>query len=125
MSYFVQLMMASTDMDENDYNYYPVKDSATFLLEVWKKGQQQLNSFWDIRRNKYLLSLREKSPLYHQNQKNQISNAPQVGQVVIIKDEKIPRCTWKSCRIERLIFQLKFIYLGTDTCNVLLICYTH
>ena len=31
-------MMASTDMDKNDYNYYPVKDSATSLLEVWMKG---------------------------------------------------------------------------------------
>ena len=80
--------MASTDIDENDYNYYPVKDSGTSLLEVWKKSQQHLNSFWDIWRNKYLLSLREKSPLYHRNQKNQIANTPQVGQVVIIKDEK-------------------------------------
>ena len=49
-------MMASRDMDENDFNYYPVKDSATSLLEVWK---QQLNSFGDIWRNAYLLSLRE------------------------------------------------------------------
>ena len=78
-------------MDENDYNYYPVNDSATSLLEVWKKGQQQLNSFWDIWRNEYLLSLREKSPVYYRNQKNQIDNTPQVGQVVIIKDEKLPR----------------------------------
>ena len=86
-------MMASTDMGENDYNYYPVKDSATFLLEVWKKGQQQLNSFWDIWRNDYLLNLREKSPMYHRNQKDRIDNIPQVGQVVIIKDEKVPRHT--------------------------------
>ena len=40
MSYFLPLMMINTDMDEADYNYYPVKDSATSLLEVWKKGQQ-------------------------------------------------------------------------------------
>ena len=53
MSYLLPLMIASTDMDENDYNYYPIKDSATSLLEMWKKGQQQLNSFWDIWRNEY------------------------------------------------------------------------
>ena len=103
MSYFLPLMMASTDMDENDCNYYPVKDSATSLLELWKKGLQQLNSFWDIWRNEYLLSLREKSPMYHHNQKNQIDNTPQVVQVVIIKDEKLPRHMWKLGRIERLI----------------------
>ena len=103
MSYFLPLMMASTDMDENDYKYYLAKDSATSLLEVWKKGQQQLNSFWDIWRNEYLLSLSVKSPMYHRNQKNQIDNTPQIGQVVIIKDEKVPRHMWKLCRIERLI----------------------
>ena len=45
LCHILPLMMASTDMDKNDYNYYPVKDSATSLLEVWMKGQQQLNSF--------------------------------------------------------------------------------
>ena len=44
MLYFLPLMIASADVDESDYNYYPM-DSATSLLEVWKKDQQQLNSF--------------------------------------------------------------------------------
>ena len=38
MSYFLPLIMASTDMDENDYNYYPVKDSTTSLLEVEERS---------------------------------------------------------------------------------------
>ena len=102
-SHFLPLMMTSTDMDEADYNYYPVKDSTTSLLEIWKKGQERLDSFWDIWRNEYLLSLREKSSLYHRSEKNQIASVPQVGQVVIIKDEKMPRRMWKLGRIERLI----------------------
>ena len=44
LCYFLPLMIASADVDESDYNYYPM-DSATSLLEVWKKDQQQLNSF--------------------------------------------------------------------------------
>ena len=54
-------------------------------------------------RGEYLLSLREKSSLYHRKEKNQTSSIPQVGQVVIIKDERIPRRMWKLGRIERLI----------------------
>ena len=53
----------------------------------------------------------------------------QVGQV-IIKDEKISMHMWKLGRIERLIsgsdenVRTADIYLpGTDTCNILLICY--
>ena len=38
--------------------------------------------------------------MYHQNQKIQIANTPQVGQVFIIRDEKIPRLMWKLSRIE-------------------------
>ena len=91
ISHFLPLLMTSTDENEADYeDYYPVKDSATSLLEMWKSGQRQLNSFWDIWRNKYLLSLRERSSLYHRNEKNQISCIPKISQVVIIKDEKMP-----------------------------------
>ena len=41
--------------------------------------------------------------MYHRSEKDQIASIPQVGQVVIIKDERMPRCMWKLCRIERLI----------------------
>ena len=103
MSYFQPLLMTSIDVNEADYDdYYPVKDSATSLLEMWRKGQRQLNSFWDIWRNEYLLSLREKTS-YHHKERNQIASIPQVGQVVIIKDEKTPRRMWKLGRVERLI----------------------
>jgi len=46
-------------------------------------------------KNEYLLSLRERSSLHHQTVKNQTSSLPQVGQVVIIKDEWLPRWMWK------------------------------
>ena len=72
------------------------------LLLYLRCGRKACNN-WNIWRNEYLLSLREKSPTYHHNQKNQIENTPQVDQVVIIKYEKLPRHMWKLGRIERLI----------------------
>ena len=35
--------------------------------------------------------------------KNQTNSLPQIGQVVIIKDDKMPRRMWKLGRIEKLI----------------------
>ena len=102
-SYFLPLLMTNRDANEDDSDYYPIMDSATSLLETWKKGQRQLNCFWDIWTNEYLLSLREHSSLYHRSVKNQTSSLPQVGQVVIIKDDKMPRRMWKLGRIEKLV----------------------
>ena len=101
MSRFQPLLLSTVDMDEDD-DYYYEKNSATSLLDSWKRGQQQVNSFWEIWRNEYLLSLRERYSMFHRKEKNQIDSIPQVGQVVIIKEERIPRRYWKLGRIERL-----------------------
>ena len=101
-SQFAPLMITSIDETEADEDYNPVMDSATSLLETWKRGRQQLNSFWNMWRGEYLLSLREKSSLHHRKEKNQTSSTPQVGQVVI-KDPRMPRRMWKLGRIEKLI----------------------
>jgi len=52
-------------------------------------------------RNEYLASLREASP-YHKTSKNQIQVEPRKGEVVLIKEDKIPRGMWKLWKIEKL-----------------------
>ena len=101
MSRFQPLLLSTADSDDEEDEYCNVKDSATSLLDTWRKGQQQLNSIW---RNEYLLSLREKSSMYHRKEKNQINAAPHIGQVVIIKDKKVPRRYWKLGKIDRLFY---------------------
>ena len=46
-SYFEPLMITSMEERGAYKDYNPVKDSATSLLEIWKRGQRQLNSFWN------------------------------------------------------------------------------
>ena len=88
---------------ETEIEFSPSQDSVTTLLNHWKKGQKQLNTFWGIWKNEYLTSLREKSPLYHKVIKGQISYIPKPGQVVIIKEDNIPRAVWKLGYIERVV----------------------
>ncbi|XP_065891658.1 uncharacterized protein [Dysidea avara] len=97
MSRFQPLLLSTADSDDEEDEYCNIKDSATSLLDTWRKGQQQLNSFWQIWRNEY-------SSMYHRKEKNQINAAPHIGQVVIIKDEKVPRRYWKLGKIDRLFY---------------------
>ena len=49
------------DYDLNDPEYKPQDCSADKLIKVWKKGQKLLNTLWQIWRDEYLLSLRERT----------------------------------------------------------------
>ena len=48
----------NSDLLDNDYN--PNETSAERLLVTWKRGLKHLDTFWEIWKNDYLLSLREK-----------------------------------------------------------------
>ncbi|VDI73296.1 Hypothetical predicted protein [Mytilus galloprovincialis] len=49
------------DFDLDDPDYSPLESSKEKLLKAWKKGQKLLDSFWNLWRNEYLLSLRERT----------------------------------------------------------------
>ena len=92
------------DIDENldDPIFLPKKDSASALLETWKKGNQHLNQFWNIWKEQYLTSLRERSQIFMKHSHIQDSKEARVGDIVQIK-ENTPRGTWKIGKIIELI----------------------
>ena len=50
------------DGDIQDTDYTEGKVSTTDkLLDIWKSGQRKLNEFWNLWKNDYLLSLRERT----------------------------------------------------------------
>ena len=78
------------DEESQDADYTEGKLSTTEqLLNIWKGGQRKLNEFWNLRKNDYLLS--KQSP-----------NVPQVGDVVLIKED-LPHGRWKIGRIQELV----------------------
>ena len=86
-----------------EIDYYPIKDLSTVLLEAWKRGQIHLNRFWMTWSNEYLQNLREKHCLNMKPMKGEITRMPRVGEVVIVKEEGMPRGSWKLARISNLI----------------------
>lgn len=47
--------------DKDDPEYKPYESNVDKLLKLWEKGQRMLDTFWQIWRNDYLLSLRERT----------------------------------------------------------------
>ena len=87
----------------NDPNYKESKITAKEkVLNIWKRGQNILESFWTMWKNDYLLSLRERQQTKLKSPRVESSEIPKIGDVVQIK-ENTPRGTWKMGRIVELI----------------------
>lgn len=92
---------------ENEHTYndpeFRVSDSSSDkLLQIWKKGQRLLNTFWKVWRDDYLLSLRERTQSTLKRGKHQTKFSANVGDIVLIKDN-VPRGSWRIGKICDLV----------------------
>ena len=112
----------STD-DIEDTEYLPKVDSSQELLIYWKRNQKQLQLFWRYWTQDYLLNLRETLPLTHKGPKSQVKRQPKIGEIVIIKDDNLPRRAWKLGRIKSYIFskdnQIRAVKVQLPNKNIL------
>ena len=76
--------------------------SSQKLLDMWRKGQKHLNTFWKLWFDEYVLSLRERTQKHLKAPRTQSSTQPTKGDVVLLK-ESSPRGTWKLAVVEELI----------------------
>ena len=88
--------------DDYDINFNPKVNSAETLIAGWKKGLKHLDKFWQVWRNEYLLSLRERIQTKLKSPRVQTPTAAKVGHIVLIKDN-LPRGCWRIGRITELI----------------------
>lgn len=87
--------------ENDDPEYKPYESNVDKLLKLWKKGQRMLDTFWQIWRNEYLLSLRERSQNRLKSHRVQSHIIPSVGDIVLIKED-IPRGQWKMGKLIKL-----------------------
>ena len=88
--------------DDYDFNFNPKVNSAEAFIAGWKKGLKHLDKFWQVWRNEYLLSLRERTQTKLKSPRVQTPTAAKVGHIVLIKDN-LPRGCWRIGRITELI----------------------
>ena len=92
-----------TGVPEIELEYSRDQDTRLKVLQMWKKGQTHLDKFWKVWLTEYLPSLREKGNIHMKSIKGEINRKPHVGEVVIIKEEDLPRGKWKLARVVNLI----------------------
>ena len=81
----------------------PGRFSVSNLLEMWKRGQKHLNNFWMKWMHEYLETFRERHSVHMKPIKGEIRRKPKVGEIVIIKEDDLPRGSWKMAKVQNLI----------------------
>ncbi|XP_053385862.1 uncharacterized protein LOC128550600 [Mercenaria mercenaria] len=84
--------------DKIDEEYLPFESSEKEILKLWEKGHRLLYSFWQLWRNEYLLSLRERNQSKLKSGKVQSAKTPFIGEGVLIKED-LSRGCWKYGKI--------------------------
>ncbi|MCP4456410.1 MAG: hypothetical protein GY816_00030, partial [Cytophagales bacterium] len=78
-------------------------DSRQKLLHYWRKTQRQLDAFWQLWHDEYLVSLRERYQTTHPTPRIHETQPPKQDEAVLIKEANMPRGSWKMGRINTLI----------------------
>ncbi|VDP53750.1 unnamed protein product [Heligmosomoides polygyrus] len=92
--------------NEDDEEYFPRKEIVRLRThkqaeEALRSSHQHTERFWTIWCREYLTSLREKHQLNLKGKKGG-NRLPQVGNIVLLVDQILPRNSWKIGRITRL-----------------------
>ena len=88
---------------ESDLPFDPMKSSSSIQSWKWESGQATVEEFWRLWYTEYLLSLRERYQLHFKSTPGEVVTSPQVGTVVLVKDDNLKRGQWKLGRITELI----------------------
>ncbi|VDM44661.1 unnamed protein product [Toxocara canis] len=87
----------SLEEDYEDPEYDP--DNREKLIDIWRKNMRNIDKFWKIWSEEYLLSLREKQTIFHRHPRVIAKEIPKVGQIVLVHDENLHRGSWKLGKI--------------------------
>ncbi|KAK0420526.1 hypothetical protein QR680_014739 [Steinernema hermaphroditum] len=86
--------------DSSDPTWLPPQaTSRDKLLAHWEKTSTLQQKFWDLWHMEYLHSLQERAQRFHKGPRSQVHAVPEVGEIVILEEENIPRGSWKLAKV--------------------------
>ncbi|KAL3076742.1 hypothetical protein niasHT_038638 [Heterodera trifolii] len=88
------------DDDTNDPTYEPNPKNRDKMVATLRHVNARLNKFWEVWRQDYLLSLRERD---NQQKGTTGLQIPNDGDIVIVEDDQVPRSLWSLARIEKVL----------------------
>uniref|UniRef100_A0A0M3ITC7 DUF5641 domain-containing protein n=1 Tax=Ascaris lumbricoides TaxID=6252 RepID=A0A0M3ITC7_ASCLU len=96
------IIAAQEPSPENHKGLPHTADSRGKLLGLWKATISNLDRFWKIWTHDYLMSLRERHCMEHQQPCRVTDRAPLENEIVIVAEEGLPRAEWKLGKVEKL-----------------------
>ena len=88
---------------ESEYNVPVSNTEAERLAEFHRHTVETLRQFWDIWTTAYLQSLRNRPAAMNFQRTNRIIHrSPEVGDVVLVKDDIKKKRTWKTAKITKI-----------------------
>lgn len=97
------LNIATPDVKNVDVDYYQERGTKAEIKALYAKNARILEEFWKVWSSDYLLSLRERHTWNHNDPKVRVRRAPQVGEIVLLKEPLRKRNQWDLGRITDVI----------------------
>ena len=85
---------------------FPIRDlgdGGKQLAAIFKARERYLNKLWSIWYDEYLLSLRERTTMFHKSGRLRVNRTPSVGEVVLLREDGVPRGCWRLARVITLL----------------------
>uniref|UniRef100_A0A915CKF5 Integrase catalytic domain-containing protein n=1 Tax=Parascaris univalens TaxID=6257 RepID=A0A915CKF5_PARUN len=87
---------------EDDEGLQHIADRRGRLLGLWKATISSLERFWKIWTHDYLMRLRERHCMEHQQPSRVTNHAPLENEIVIVAEEGLRRAEWKLGKVRKL-----------------------
>ena len=91
--------ITSPPLSHTDFTVRDLGEGGKHLAALWKSREKYLQKLWALWYDEYLLNLRERSNPFHRGGRARIDRVPVEGEVVIIRDDDLPRGSWKLARV--------------------------